>query len=286
MARSILSFGMFSFFAARIAVRKRGLEFGSPPPMRDAIEISRMILVNTRPRFASVAAFLCLMVAHFECPDITIPHFSPGPALALGPSIGCNFAPQRRRTKPPIHGRAKEPTPVRNLSVNRKPLRNCPSLAYPRALGNGLLLAPRGPLSASGPPCPWAAVRPTLTRETPSRRSRGPTLARFCNTPSSALRRGPESRKCARRHAARGNTRNIRRAFRATGNTTYIRSRHRCLCPSARGLGISPENRARHTAGGRVRQAPRQCPRTYWAANRESFQGARGRCHETPGAPR
>src|SRR5262252_2106 len=84
MARSILSFGMFSFFAARIAVRKRGLEFGSPPPMRDAIEISRMILVNTRPRFASVAAFLCLMVAHFECPDITIPHFSPGPALALG----------------------------------------------------------------------------------------------------------------------------------------------------------------------------------------------------------
>jgi len=24
---------------------------------------------------ASVAAFLCLMVAHFECPDITIPRF-------------------------------------------------------------------------------------------------------------------------------------------------------------------------------------------------------------------
>jgi hypothetical protein len=26
-----------------------------------------------RPRFASVAAFLCLIVAHFEWPDITIP---------------------------------------------------------------------------------------------------------------------------------------------------------------------------------------------------------------------
>jgi hypothetical protein len=32
-----------------------------------------MIRVKTRPRFASVAAFLCLIVAHFECPDMTIP---------------------------------------------------------------------------------------------------------------------------------------------------------------------------------------------------------------------
>src|SRR5712691_8327400 len=69
----MLSFGMFSFFAARIAVRKRGLELGSPPPMRAAMVISRMILVKARPRFASVAAFLCLIVAHFECPDMTHP---------------------------------------------------------------------------------------------------------------------------------------------------------------------------------------------------------------------
>src|SRR5207244_4489863 len=74
MARSMFSFGMFSFFAARIAVRRRGLEFGSPPPMRAAMVISRMIRVKARPRFASVAAFLCLIVAHFECPDITHPH--------------------------------------------------------------------------------------------------------------------------------------------------------------------------------------------------------------------
>src|SRR6266481_9556033 len=73
MARSMFSLGMFSPLAARIAVRKRGLEFGSPPPMRAAIEISRIILVKTRPRFASVAAFLCLIVAHFECPDMTHP---------------------------------------------------------------------------------------------------------------------------------------------------------------------------------------------------------------------
>jgi len=50
-----------------------GLEFGSPPPMREAIVISRIRRVKTRPRLASVAAFLCLIVAHFECPDITIP---------------------------------------------------------------------------------------------------------------------------------------------------------------------------------------------------------------------
>jgi hypothetical protein len=41
--------------------------------MRAAMVISRMIRVKTRPRFASVAAFLCLIVAHFECPDMTIP---------------------------------------------------------------------------------------------------------------------------------------------------------------------------------------------------------------------
>src|SRR6266436_2917543 len=64
---------MFAPLAARIAVRRRGLVFGSPPPMRAAMLISRMIRVKTRPRFASVAPFLCLIVAHFECPDMTHP---------------------------------------------------------------------------------------------------------------------------------------------------------------------------------------------------------------------
>src|SRR5580700_11798252 len=64
---------MFAALAASMAVRNRGLEFGSPPPMRAAMLISRMIRVKTRPRFASVAPFLCLIVAHFECPDITNP---------------------------------------------------------------------------------------------------------------------------------------------------------------------------------------------------------------------
>ena len=56
---------------------------GSPPPMRAAIVISRMTRVNTRPRLASVAAFLCLIVAHFECPDMTDPFQRPRQAAPL-----------------------------------------------------------------------------------------------------------------------------------------------------------------------------------------------------------
>src|SRR6202030_2386458 len=75
MARSMFSFGIFSFLPARMAARSRGFELGSPPPMRAAMVISRMTRVNTRPRLASVAAFLCLIVAHFECPDMRLPRF-------------------------------------------------------------------------------------------------------------------------------------------------------------------------------------------------------------------
>src|SRR6202046_5387414 len=70
IARSILSLGMFSPLAARIAVRRRGFVTGSAPPVRAAIVNSRMSLVKILPRRASVAAFLCLIVAHLECPDM------------------------------------------------------------------------------------------------------------------------------------------------------------------------------------------------------------------------
>src|SRR5579872_3866063 len=96
MARSILSLGMFSFLACAIAVRNLGLESGSPPPTRAAMVISRITLVKARPRFASVAAFLCLIVAHFEWPDISrlalslekLPHSRPtGDAFELLPLL-------------------------------------------------------------------------------------------------------------------------------------------------------------------------------------------------------
>src|SRR2546426_5817209 len=70
IAFSMLSFGMLEAFAARITVRRRGFPSGSPPPTRAATVISLISLVNTLPRLASAAPFLCLMVCHFECPDM------------------------------------------------------------------------------------------------------------------------------------------------------------------------------------------------------------------------
>src|ERR1700689_2394720 len=72
-ARSILSLGIFSAFAERMAVRRRGFESGSAPPTRAAMVPSRITFLMALPRFASVATFLCLMVAHLECPDIVYP---------------------------------------------------------------------------------------------------------------------------------------------------------------------------------------------------------------------
>src|ERR1017187_5042741 len=69
MARLMFSWGMFSAFAARIAVRSRGFPSGSPPLLA-AMVISLMMRVNVLPRLASSAPFLCLIVAHFEWPDM------------------------------------------------------------------------------------------------------------------------------------------------------------------------------------------------------------------------
>ena len=53
-----------------IAVRRRGLFIGSPPPMRAATVSSLINLVKSLPRLASSAPFLCLIVAHLEWPLI------------------------------------------------------------------------------------------------------------------------------------------------------------------------------------------------------------------------
>src|ERR1700733_2105865 len=71
MARLMLSAGMFSALAAAMAPRRRGLPSGSPPPpVLAAIVISLMRRVKILPRLASRAPFLCLIVAHFEWPDM------------------------------------------------------------------------------------------------------------------------------------------------------------------------------------------------------------------------
>src|SRR5690606_17612970 len=59
--------------ALSIALRRRGLAAGSPPPVRAATEISRMILVKILPRFASCAFLRCWMFAHLEWPAMETP---------------------------------------------------------------------------------------------------------------------------------------------------------------------------------------------------------------------
>ena len=64
---------MFWSIALSIARRSRGFIDASPPPMRAATVISRMRRVKILPRFASVAAFLCLMFAHLLWPAMVAP---------------------------------------------------------------------------------------------------------------------------------------------------------------------------------------------------------------------
>src|SRR6266446_8246457 len=73
MARLMLSAGIFSALATTMAPRRRGLESGSPPPFFAAILISLIRRVKILPRLASSAPFLCLIVAHFEWPDMARP---------------------------------------------------------------------------------------------------------------------------------------------------------------------------------------------------------------------
>src|SRR3954466_7127174 len=70
MARSMFSRGMFCALASATIVRRRGFMFGSPPPLRAATVNSLMMRVNTLPRLASAAPFLCLIVCHLEWPDM------------------------------------------------------------------------------------------------------------------------------------------------------------------------------------------------------------------------
>src|SRR5215216_789799 len=71
MARSMLSFGIFSARALSTARRRRKLESGSLPPSRAAITSSRAKRVKTAPRLASATPFLRLIVDHLECPDMS-----------------------------------------------------------------------------------------------------------------------------------------------------------------------------------------------------------------------
>src|SRR5919199_2214250 len=70
IARSMLSFGIEYERAFSIAFWSARFPAGSGPPSRAATMSARVSFENSLPRRASVAFFLCLIWAHFECPDI------------------------------------------------------------------------------------------------------------------------------------------------------------------------------------------------------------------------
>src|SRR3954449_3975979 len=70
-ARSMLSLGTDVFLAFWIASYSVGFPAGSPPPVRAATSMFLISLANSLPRRASTTAFLCFVVAHLECPDMS-----------------------------------------------------------------------------------------------------------------------------------------------------------------------------------------------------------------------
>src|SRR5487761_1990549 len=70
IARSMLSAGMELFLAFATASNKVGLPTISAPPVRAATSIALTNLTNDFARRESIIAFLCLVVAHLEWPDI------------------------------------------------------------------------------------------------------------------------------------------------------------------------------------------------------------------------
>src|SRR5262245_12852617 len=90
----MLSLVTEDFFAFWIASNSVGLPAGSPPPIRAATSMFLMSLVFILLRLASSAAFLCLVVAHLEWPDISFlpTSYERGP----GTGRGCAGRPRPR----------------------------------------------------------------------------------------------------------------------------------------------------------------------------------------------
>src|ERR1051325_8104253 len=85
MARWMLSLGMFSARAARIAARRRGFMLGSGRPILAATVISRASLENTLERTASTFPFRCMMFLNCECPAMGASEKRPRAAYAEAP---------------------------------------------------------------------------------------------------------------------------------------------------------------------------------------------------------
>src|SRR5919107_4406628 len=97
-ARSMLSLGTEDFFAFWMASYSVGFPPGSPPPIRAATSLFLMSLAKSLPRRASITAFLCLVVAHLECPDmrpLRLRLRSVGAAVSVGGGLAHHVEEER-----------------------------------------------------------------------------------------------------------------------------------------------------------------------------------------------
>src|SRR4051812_43036026 len=91
-ARSMLSLGTEDFFAFWTASYRVGFPARSPPPVRAATSMFLISFAKSLARLESMTAFLCLVVAHLEWPDIANPTLLPPNRLR-------GHAPGRRSTR-------------------------------------------------------------------------------------------------------------------------------------------------------------------------------------------
>src|SRR3954466_8346321 len=97
----MLSLGTDDFLAFWTASYSVGFPAGSPPPIRAATSMFLISFANILPRRASMTAFLCLVVAHLEWPDISA--FLPG--VESSRRRGRRTSGGSARRGPPLDGR-------------------------------------------------------------------------------------------------------------------------------------------------------------------------------------
>src|SRR3990170_46291 len=114
----MLSLGIEAALAFWTASDSAGLPSTSPPPSFAATVMARASLVKSLPRRASTIAFLCLIPAHLECPDMRVSLVPGGvddPLFVLDPRpLGmpghARDSGPRRRPATPATGRARRST--------------------------------------------------------------------------------------------------------------------------------------------------------------------------------
>src|SRR4029077_10533280 len=119
IARSILSFGMLWARAARVALRRRGLALGSPPPVFAARVISFDNLLKILPRLASIAPLKRLTFDHLLCPAIGVRSYL-NLKLATGVHLAREMTCEGRNLPRQLIARKLVPSIVARLSPARQ----------------------------------------------------------------------------------------------------------------------------------------------------------------------